>query len=163
MQASFYGQLGHSKLLTIKWRFQDIIFSPSGFIVSEFQRYNIDDLYDSTHLHQLFSSRLGKNHSRGITAHTLWLWRFHGEHQVNMNSFWVNSFYLQSTLIVMYTCQIGVTVLGVWSILPLIIKRIFPCSFGNKRICLLTRVYCILFWPLLAIIQPSILYDGIIC
>ena len=31
--------------------------------------------------------------------------------------------------------------LGVWSILPLGNKRIFPCSFGNKRMRLLTRVY----------------------
>ena len=38
-------------------------------------------------------------------------------------------------------------VLGVWSTLSFIIKRtlgikrIFPCSFGNKRMRLLTRVY----------------------
>ena len=30
---------------------------------------------------------------------------------------------------------------GVWSIFAFIIKRIFPCSFGNKRMHLLTRVY----------------------
>ena len=48
----------------------------------------------------------------------------------------------------MYTCYPrGVTILGVWSILPFIIKhmlgikRIFPCSFGNKCMRLLTRVY----------------------
>ena len=41
----------------------------------------------------------------------------------------------------------GITVLEVWSIFPfaikhiLGIKRIFPCSFENKRMCLLTRVY----------------------
>ena len=35
-------------ILTIKWRFQDVNFSPCGFIASEFQRYNIDDLYDAT-------------------------------------------------------------------------------------------------------------------
>ena len=43
---------------------------------------------------------------------------------------------------VMYTCyQKGVMVMGVWSIFPFAIKRIFPCSFGNKRMHLLTRVY----------------------
>jgi len=37
---------------------QDVNFSPSDFIASEFQEYNIDDLYDSIlRLHQLFSSR----------------------------------------------------------------------------------------------------------
>ena len=41
----------------------------------------------------------------------------------------------------------GITVLEVWSIFPfaikriLGIKRIFPCSFANKRMLLLTRVY----------------------
>ena len=41
----------------------------------------------------------------------------------------------------------GITVLEVWSIFPfaikriLGIKRIFPCSFANKRMRLLTRVY----------------------
>ena len=43
--------------------------------------------------------------------------------------------------------QKGVAVFGVWSIFAFIIKRIlgikriFPCSFGNKRMRLLTRVY----------------------
>ena len=32
-------------------------------------------------------------------------------------------------------------VLGVWSIFAFIIKCIFPCSFGYKRMRLLTRVY----------------------
>ena len=41
----------------------------------------------------------------------------------------------------------GIAVLEVWSIFPfaikriLGIKRIFPCSFANKRMRLLTRVY----------------------
>ena len=41
----------------------------------------------------------------------------------------------------------GIAVLKVWSIFPLAIKRIlgikrmFPCSFANKRMRLLTRVY----------------------
>ena len=41
----------------------------------------------------------------------------------------------------------GIAVLEVWSIFPFTIKRIlgikhiFPCSFENKRIRLLTRVY----------------------
>ena len=51
---------------------------------------------------------------------------------------------------VTYTCyQRGVAVLGVWPIFAFIIiikhtldiKRIFPCSFGNKHIHLLTHVY----------------------
>ena len=43
--------------------------------------------------------------------------------------------------------QKGVAVFGVWSIFAFIIKRIlgikriFPCSFGNKRMRLLTHVY----------------------
>ena len=46
--------------------------------------------------------------------------------------------------------QIDIAILGVWSFLPftikriLSIKRIFPCSFGNKRMRLLTRVYGII-------------------
>ena len=41
----------------------------------------------------------------------------------------------------------GIVVLEVWSIFPFAIKRIlgikhiFPCSFENKRMRLLTRVY----------------------
>ena len=35
----------------------------------------------------------------------------------------------------------GVVVFGVWSILPFIIKCIFTCNFGNKRMRLLTCVY----------------------
>ena len=41
----------------------------------------------------------------------------------------------------------NIAVLGVWSIFPFSIKRIlgnkriFPCSFENKRMRLLTRVY----------------------
>ena len=121
-------------------------FSPSGFIASEFQQYNIDNLYDST-FHQAISAVLIKkrtNVCHGITAHTLW--RYHGEHQVNMESFRV-----------LFTCQVRcyVHVLpkrrrgfgGVVNFLPFIIKCIFgikcisPCSFGNKRMRLLTRVY----------------------
>ena len=34
-----------------------------------------------------------------------------------------------------------VAVLEVWSIFPFAIKYIFPCSFGNKCMCLLTHVY----------------------
>ena len=48
---------------------------------------------------------------------------------------------------VMYMCyQKGIAILGVWSILPLIInhilgiKRILPCSSGNKRMRLLTCI-----------------------
>ena len=81
-QASFYEQVRQSKLLTIN-RFQDINFSSSGFMVSEFQRYNIDDLYNLTlHLRTLavnMNKRLSCHQCR-ITAHTLR--GFHGEHQV---------------------------------------------------------------------------------
>ena len=75
-----------------------INFSPSNFIASELQWYNIDHLYDST---LLSCTRATKKASR----------------------FWV------------------------WSISAFIIKRIlgnkriFPCSFGNKHMRLLTRVY----------------------
>ena len=54
----------------------------------------------------------------------------------------------------------GIAVLEVWSIFPfaikriLGIKRIFPCSFANKRMCLLTRVYgrssCLLIYTKLS-------------
>ena len=56
--------------------------------------------------------------------------------------------FLPAEYTVVYSCyQRGIAVLGVWSILPFIIKRIlgikhiFPRSFGNKRMRLLTRVY----------------------
>ena len=55
-QASFYEQVKHTKLLTIKQRFQEVKISPSSFIASEFQWYNIANLHDLTYLHQLFSS-----------------------------------------------------------------------------------------------------------
>ena len=114
--------------------------SPNGFIGSEFQRYNIDDLYDLTlHLHQLFSSTTFVMTSQlTLLEISRWTSSQHGE---------------------LCTCRVrchvhvlpklrGITVLGVWSIrLPFIIKRIlgikrtFPCSFGNKLMCLLTCVY----------------------
>ena len=51
-------------------------------------------------------------------------------------------FFLPSEYADMYMCyQRGVVVLGVWSILPFIIKHIFPCTFGNKCMRLITRVY----------------------
>ena len=57
-------------------------------------------------------------------------------------------FLLPAKYAVMYTCyQRGVAVWGCGQFLPFIvkrilgIKRIFPCSFGNKRMRLLTRVY----------------------
>ena len=129
-QASFYGQVGHSKLLSIKQRFQVVNFSPSGFIASECQRYNIDDLDDST-LHLATSAFIMKtrtNVCHGITAHTLW--KSHGEHQVNTKSFRV-----------LFTCRLRCHVhaasrfWGCGQFLPFIItrilgiKRIFPCSF----------------------------------
>ena len=77
----------------------DINFLLSGFIASELQRYNIDNLYDSTLL----------------SCYTFY--------------------------------QTGVAVLGGVVNFAFIIKRIlgnrriFPCSFGNKHMRLLTRVY----------------------
>ena len=59
-------------------------------------------------------------------------------------------FSLPAEYAVMYTCyQRGIAVLGRGQFLLLSfiikhilgIKRIFPCSFGNKRMRLLTRVY----------------------
>ena len=67
------------------------------------------------------------NVCHGITAHTLW--GLHGEHQVNTEKLYQ---------------RVCIAVLGVWSIFAFIIKcilRIFPCSFGNKRMRLLTHVY----------------------
>ena len=78
--------------------------------------------------------------SHDITAHTLC--RFHGEHQVNTKSFRV-----------LFTCRVRchVHVVAVWGVVNFFllfiikrilgIKRIFPCSFRNKRMRLLTRVY----------------------
>ena len=68
---------------------------------------------------------------------------------MNIKSTWrAFEFFLPAEYAVMYTCyQRDIAILGVWSILPftikriLGIKRIFPCSFGNKRMRLLTRVY----------------------
>ena len=110
---------------------------------------NFNDTISTISTTQLFiyisCSHQDKNQfCHGITAHTLW--RFHGEHQVNTESFWV---LLPAEYAVMYTCyKRGVTVLGVWSIFfPFIIKRILgikcivSCSFRNKCMRLLTRVY----------------------
>ena len=62
--------------------------------------------------------------------------------------------------------QRAVSILGVWSIfLPFIIerilgiKRIFPCSFGNKRMCLLTCVYGMLVH---AVAVPSVVPDALV-
>ena len=49
----------------------------------------------------------------------------------------------------------GITVLEVWSIFPFTIKCIFPCSFPNKRMRLLTRVYGILFYAALSCYRRS--------
>ena len=48
----------------------------------------------------------------------------------------------------------GIAVLEVWSIFPFAIKGIFPCSFENKCIRLLTRVYGICT----VLVVPSIAY-----
>ena len=119
-------------------------FSPSGFIANEFQQYNIDVLYNSTlHLLQLFSSR---QEPLFVMASQLTLIV---DSTVNTKSTQrAFGFFLPAEYSFMYTCyQRGVVVLGVWSIfLPFIIKRIlgikriFPCSFGNTCMHLLTRV-----------------------
>ena len=73
-------------------------------------------------------------HLSCITAHTLW--RSHTEHQVNTKSF-----------LVLFTCRVCCHVhVALWfwrggQILPLLIKRIFSCSFRNKHMHLLTHVY----------------------
>ena len=75
------------------------------------------------------------NVCHGITAHTLW--GFHGEHQVNT----------EKLLSCTRATNEGIAVLEVWSIFPFAIKRILgikrisSCSFENKRMRLLTRVY----------------------
>ena len=64
----------------------------------------------------------------------------------------LSSFYLPTTLLIcckvhMHATNEDIAVLRVWSIFPfaikriLGIKRIFPCSFENKHMRLLTRVY----------------------
>ena len=141
-QASFYGQVGCSKWLTIKYRFQYVNFSPSGFIASEFQWYNIDDLYNLTfHLHQLFSSR---QEPTFVMASQLTLF---GDSTVNTRS-------IRRVFGFFFTCRVrchvhmlpkrhcdfgGVVNFIIKRILA--IKRIFPCGFGNKRMRLLTHVY----------------------
>ena len=55
---------------------------------------NIDDLYDST-LHLATSAVLIKTGTNVCHASQLTLWRSHGEHQVNTESFWV-----------IFTCQV---------------------------------------------------------
>ena len=77
-QASFYEQVRrrakHVNQIVVP-RSILVNFSPSGFIVSEFQRYNIDDLYGSTlHLyiscsHQGMNERLSCHQCR-VTAHS---------------------------------------------------------------------------------------------
>ena len=85
------------------------------------------------------------NVCHGITAHTLW--RFHGEHQVNTESFQVHIFTCRNTLSCTRATKEASWFWGCGQFLPFVIKRIlgikciFPCSFGNKRMRLLTRVY----------------------
>ena len=71
-----------------------------------------------------------------------------------------------SFLLAEYICYhvhvLGVAVLGCGQFLPFIIKRIlgikciFPCSFGNKRMHLLTRVYGIFKVDIVVLIGESI-------
>ena len=98
-------------------------FSPSDFIASEFQEYNIDNLYESILRLHLIKTRTYVCH--GITARALLLANGYTTHL------------LSSTR----ATNEGNVVLEVWSIFPFAIKRIFPCSFANKRMRLLTRVY----------------------
>ena len=93
---------------------------------------------------QLFSS---KKEPTFVMASQLTLF---GDSMVNIKSTQrAFGFFSPAEYAVMYTCyQRGVAVLGgVVNFLPFIIKRIlgikriFPCSFGNKRMRLLTRVY----------------------
>ena len=52
------------------------------------------------------------------------------------------SFYLPTMLLICcHATNKGIVVMGVWSNHAFIIYHIFSCSFGNKRMCLLTRVY----------------------
>ena len=112
-------------------------FHPAEFIASEFQRCNIDDLYDSTlHLNQLFWYA-SRHKPTFIMASQLTLF---GDSTVNIKS---TRRAFGSFLLAEYICYhvhvLGVAVLGCGQFLPFIIKRIlgikriFPCSFGNKR------------------------------
>ena len=125
------GSTRHSKLLTLKYQFQNVNL-PSGFIASEFQGYSIDDLYVSTlHLHQLFSSR---QEPTFVMASQLTLF---GDSTMNTKS--TRRSYTREPK---RRCSFGCG-----QFLPFIIKRIlgikriFPCSFGNKHMRLLTCVY----------------------
>ena len=97
-------------------------------VASSLANFNdtISTIYDSTlHLHQLFSS---KQEQTFVMGSQLTLWGFHGEHQVNTEKLHQ---------------RVRVTVWGVCSIFAFIIKCmvircIFPCSFGNKCMHLLT-------------------------
>ena len=116
------------KVIDYKIAVPSVNFSPSNFIASEFQEYNIDDFYESI-LRLHLKTRTYVCH--GITARAL----------LPANSY--------TTHLLSSTCATneGIAVLEVWSIFSfaikriLRIKRIFPCSFANKRMRLLTRVY----------------------
>ena len=115
-------------------------FHPAASSLANFND-DIDDLYDLTL--QLFPETRA-NVCHGITAHTLW--RFHGEHQVNTEL--SGSFSLPSTLSCTHATKEASQFWGSGQFFsPFIIKRIlgikhiFPWSFGNKRMRLLTRVY----------------------
>ena len=106
-------------------------FHPATSSLARFQEYNIDDLYDSIlRLHQLFSSR---QEPTFVMASQLKLF--------------LPANYTTHLLSSTHATNEGIAVLKVWSIFPfaikciLGIKRIFLCSFENKRMRLLTHVY----------------------
>ena len=78
----------------------------------------------------------------GITAHSLLI--FHSEHQVNTESFRV-LFTRRCSLSCTHATKETSWFWGCGQFFPFIIKRIFPRSFENKRMHLLTRVYGIHF------------------
>ena len=93
---------------------------PSGFIASDFEQYNIDNLYDSTpHLHRLFSSR---QEPTCFMASQITLF---GDSTVNTKSihgvcpafgFSSPAKYLAHLLSCTRATKRGITVLWVWSI-----------------------------------------------
>ena len=130
--------VGHSKLFSGS---KMLTFNPAASSLANFNdtisTISMTRLF--IYIAVLFKTRTNVCH--GITAYTLW--RFHGEHQVNTESFRV-----------LFTCRLGCHV----HVLPkrrrsfggvvnfiikriFDIKRIFPCSFRNKCMCLLARVY----------------------
>ena len=83
--------------------------------------------------HQDKNQHLSSHHSSHSLEIPQWTWSQHGEFSPVSGSF-----YLPSTLLCTRATK---EALQLWGCGQFIIKRIFPCSFRNMRMQLLTRVY----------------------